>query len=136
MRIAEALGVTRGAVSEWLAAARTGGRDDVRRRPRGAQVPQLTAAQRAQLPGLLTQDAEASGFVGNVWTTTRVAEVIRREFGVRHHRAHVSCIPRAIGWTVQQPITRSTQRNEAALTAFREERMPSLQGKPARKAVP
>src|SRR5207253_457633 len=47
IRIAEALGVTRGAVSQWLKAARAGGREALRRRPRLGQQPKLTAEQRA-----------------------------------------------------------------------------------------
>jgi hypothetical protein len=34
------------------------------------------------LPELLAEGAEAHGFRGDVWTCERVAEVIRREFGV------------------------------------------------------
>jgi transposase len=136
IRIAEALGVTRGAVSQWLRAARAGGRAALRRRPRGAKAPKLTAAQRAQLPDLLAQGAEAYGFIGNVWTTTRVAEVIRREFGVRHHPAHVSRILGTIRWTVQKPARRASQRNEAQIAAWREERQPSLQAKPKRRTGP
>jgi transposase len=136
IRIAEALGVTRGAVSQWLKAARAGGRDALRRRPRGATAPKLTAEQRARLPALLAQGAEAYGFIGNVWTTARVAEVIRREFGVRHHPAHVSRILTAIRWTVQKPVKRSTQRNEAQIAAWREERHPSLQVKPTKRTAP
>ena len=45
-----------------------------------------------------TQIAEAFGFCGQVWTLTRVAEVIRREFGVVYHPGHVRRILRAIGW--------------------------------------
>ena len=129
-RIAEALGVSPGAVSQWLKAARDGGREALRRRRRGAKAPKLTAEQRAQLPTLLARGAEAYGFIGDVWTTARVAEVIRREFGVRHHPAHVSRILKAIGWTVQKPIQRSRRRDDAAITAWREERQPSLQVKP------
>lgn len=135
IRIAEALGVTRGAVSQWLKAAREGGRDALRRRPRGATAPKLTTAQRGQLPAVLAKGAEAYGFIGNVWTTARVAEVIRREFGVRHHPAHVSRILRAIRWTVQKPVKRSSQRNEAQIAAWREERHPALQGKPGRRSA-
>ncbi|MGH3803210.1 MAG: winged helix-turn-helix domain-containing protein [Pseudonocardiaceae bacterium] len=135
IRIAEALGVTRGAVSQWLKAAREGGRDALRRRPGGATAPTLTVEQRAQLPTVLAKGAEAYGFIGDVWTTARVAAVIGREFGVRHHPAHVSRILGAIRWTVQKPVKRSTQRNEAAITAWREERQPSLQGKPRRRAA-
>ena len=135
-RIAEALGVTRGAVSQWLKTAREGGRAALRRRPRGARVPKLSAEHRAQLPALLAKGAEAYGFIGDVWTTGRVAEVIRREFGVRHHPAHVSRILGAIGWTIQKPIKRSTQRKEAEITAWREEREPSLRAKPRRTTAP
>jgi transposase len=135
-RIAEALGVTRGAVSQWLKAAREGGREALRRRPRPGKTPKLTAAQRARLPDVLARGAEAYGFIGDVWTTTRVAEVIRREFGVRYHPASVSRVLRVIRWTVQKPKRRATQRDEAAIAAWREERGPSLQVKPQRKSAP
>ena len=130
IRIAEALGVTRGAVSQWLKAAREGGRDALRRRPRLGRQPKLTAAQREQLPALLAKGAEAYGFVGEVWTGARVAEVIRREFGVRHHPAHVSRILAAIRWTVQQPVRRASQRDEVAIARWQAERWPALQAKP------
>lgn len=135
IRIAEALGVTRGAVSQWLKAAREGGREALRRRPRGHVAPKLSADQRARLPALLRQGAEHYGFIGEVWTTARVAEVIRREFGVRHHPAHVSRILREIGWTVQKPVRRATQRKEAAITTWREEVHPALQAKPTKKTA-
>ncbi len=135
-RMAEALGVSPGAVSQWLKAARQGGREALRRRPRGAKAPKLTAGQRAQLPTLLAKGAEAYGFIGAVWTTTRVAEVIRREFGVRHHPAHVSRILKTLRWTVQKPVTRSTKRDEAAIAVFREEQEPSLRATPRTKTAP
>jgi transposase len=129
-RIAEALGVTRGAVSQWLKTARAGGRAALRRQPRGRQAPRLTAAQRAQLPTLLAPGAESYGFIGAVWTTARVAEVIRREFGVRHHPAHVSRILKTLRWTPQKPLQRSPKRDEAQIAAFRAERHSALQAKP------
>ena len=54
------------------------------------------------LPQVLAKGSESYGFIGDVWTTARVAEVIRREFGVRQHPAHVSRILRALGWSVQK----------------------------------
>lgn len=135
-RIAEALGVTRGAVSQWLKRVREGGRAALyHRKPPGAKA-RLSAEQRAQLPTLLAKGAERYGFVGEVWTTGRVATMIRREFGVRYHPAHVSRILRGIRWTVQKPIRRARQRNEAAVTAFREEQWPSLEGKPRTRSAP
>jgi transposase len=56
---------------------------------------------RAALPDLLANGAASYGLMGEVWTTARVAEVIRREFRVRHYPAHVGRIPKAARWTVQ-----------------------------------
>src|ERR687893_3026841 len=124
-RIAAALGVSRGAVSQWLKVARQRGREGLRTQPRGRKARQLTADQRAVLPALLAKGAEAYGFIGAVWTTARVAEVIRQEFGVRHHPAHVSRILKALRWTPQKPVTRSVKRDEAAVRAWREEGGPA-----------
>ncbi len=128
-RVAEALGVTRGAVSQWLSQAREGGREALRHRRPPGKTPALSAEQRSQLPTFFAKGAEAYGFVGDVWTTKRVAVVIRREFGVRHHPAHVSRILGSIGWSVQKPVVRARQRDEAQITAWQAERWPALEAK-------
>ena len=128
-RIAEALGVTAGAVSQWMARAAAGGVAALRRRVAPGPRPKLTEAQRARLPDLLARGAEAYGFAGDVWTTKRVAAMIEREFGVRYHPAHVSRLLRAVGWSAQKPVTRATQRDEAAIDAWYRERWPALRKK-------
>jgi transposase len=133
IRIAEALGVTRGAVSQWLTRARAGGRAALRHCPPPGATPRLTPAQRAAIPDLLARGAEAHGFIGQVWTTRRVAVVIQRAFGVGYHPAHVSRLLRQIGWTLQKPVRRASQRDEATVTAWRETEWPALQAKPRTK---
>src|SRR5690606_24237899 len=89
--IAAALGVTQGAVCQWLKRAREGGGvEALRHLPAPGRRSALTPAQLEQLPELLSQGAEAYGFEGNHWTTRRVAEVIKKVFGVLYHPAHVS----------------------------------------------
>jgi len=124
--IGEALGVTAGAVSQWMRRGREGGEEALKSRPRLGAEPKLTAEQRAQIPVLLAQGAEAFGFRGDVWTAGRVATIIRREFGVRYHPNHVGKLLRAAGWSVQKPIERASQRDEAAIEAWRTERWPAL----------
>ncbi|HET9476243.1 MAG TPA: winged helix-turn-helix domain-containing protein [Dehalococcoidia bacterium] len=133
--IAAALGVTPGAVSQWLRRARERGVAALRRRPPPGAVPKLTAAQRAALPEVLVRGAEAHGFVGDVWTTKRVATVIRREFGVSYHPAHVSRLLRAIHWSLQRPIRRASQRREVAVATWEEERRPALEAKPRKRGA-
>lgn len=128
--IAEALGVTQGAVCQWLKRAREGGVEALRtRKPPGAP-PRLTLEQRAQIPELLKPGAEAFGFRGDIWTCARVAEVIRREFGVSYHPAHVSRILRDCGWSLQKPVRRASQQNEEAIQQWREERWPEVKKRP------
>jgi transposase len=128
--IAAALGVTGGAISQWLTRARSGGRAALRSHPPPGPTPKLSEAQRAALPGVLAKGAEAYDFVGDVWTTKRIAAVIKRVYGVSYHPAHISRLMRQLGWTVQKPVLRATQRDEAKVTAWRDERWPALSAKP------
>ncbi len=58
--IAGALGVTAGAVSQWMRRAREGGVEALRRRVAPGPTPKLTDEQRAELPAVLARGAEAS----------------------------------------------------------------------------
>ena len=89
-QIAAELGVTQGAVSQWLKRARNGGAEALRHVPAPGRRAALTDEQLAQLPALLEQGASAYGFRGNRWTTERVANVLQQVFGISHHPAHVS----------------------------------------------
>jgi transposase len=128
--------VTPGAVSQWLGRGRTGGRAALRTKPRLGRQPRLTAEQRAQIPALLTKGAEAHGFIGDIWTTGRVATVIKRAFGIGYHPAHVSRLLRQIGWTLQKPVRRASQRDESKITAWREQDWPALRAKRRRSSAP
>lgn len=129
--IAAALGVSEAAVSQWCARARAGGAAALRRRVAPGPTPKLAPERLAQLPAFLALGAEAHGFEGDLWTTHRVAAVIERVFGVRYHPAHVCRLLRAVGWSPQQPVRRASQRDEAAIRAWLEERWPALKKGPS-----
>ena len=133
---AVALGVSEGAVSQWLTRGRAGGLEALKAHPPKGVTPRLSAEQKAQIPELLAKGAEAYGFRGEVWTASRVAVVIERIFGVRYHRDHVGRMLREAGWSRQQPIERATQRNEAAIKEWSEERWPDSKKKPSRTKQP
>lgn len=132
-QIAAALGVTEGAVSQWLKRARLGGKDALRNRVRPGAQPRLTTEQRASIPALLKRGAEAYGFLGDVWTQARVASVIRQEFGVSYHHDHIGRLLRSLGWSVQKPIERASERNGLVVARWREETWPEIKKKPKSK---
>ncbi len=134
--IADALGVSPGAVSQWLKAAREGGTEALRRHPAPGPQPRLTPEQKAQIPGLLAKGAESYGFRGDLWTTARTAAVIKQVFGVSYHPAHVCRLLKEIGWSVQKPIRRATQRDEAAIAAWYAQRWPELKRGRKKRAEP
>jgi transposase len=114
-RIAEALGVSKGALSQWMKRARDGGGvQALKRRAAPGALPRLSEEQRAKVPELLERGAEAHGFRGEAWTCERVAIVIRKEFGVSYHPAHVSRLLKALSHSLQKPRRRANQRDEEA----------------------
>ena len=125
-RIAEALGVSKGAVSQWLSRAMAAGLQALRHRKPPGRQPKLTHQQRLQLLALLTQGPQALGFRGDVWTQPRVAEIIRRHFGVQYHPSQVGRILKQYGWSRQKPLKRASQRDEAAIQRWKEEHWPAL----------
>ncbi len=128
--IAKALGVTAGAVSQWLSKARQDGVSALHSRKAAGPTPRLTAEQRAQLPELLSRGSEAYGFRGDLWTRERVATVVKREFDVSYSLQQIGRLLRACGWTAQKPVKRARQRNDEAIERWQNARWPELKKRP------
>jgi transposase len=124
--IAQALGVSKGAVSQWITKAKQEGTLGLRRQPRCGRSSKLSPEQRAQLPDLLAKGAEVFGFSGAVWTTERVAHMIKQQFGVSYHPAHCSRLVRACHSSQQKPIEKATQRDEQRIEDWKREQWPAL----------
>ena len=126
-QIAVALGVTHGAVSQWLKRARLQGLPALAHRKPPGSPSRLTAAQQAQIPALLRRGAKAWGFESELWTRARIATVLEREFGVRYHLAHLSRLLDRWGWTLQKPARQARQRQEKKVREWRERSFPAAE---------
>jgi transposase len=125
-QIAEALGVSAGAVSQWMTRAQQGGPEALRSCPPPGAPRRLTDDQLAQLPALLHRGPEAYGFRGQLWTRGRIAAVIQLTFGVSYHPRHVGRGCQVIRWSRQKPARRARQRNEAAIAQWRDDTWPAI----------
>jgi transposase len=114
--VARQLGVSRQAASRWHGAWKAGGSNALTSRGPTGPTPRLSDAQLVEVEQALRKGAVANGFVGELWTLDRIALVIGRLTGVRHHPAHVWAILRyRLGWTVQRPRRRAAERDQAAI---------------------
>jgi transposase len=118
--IARRLGVTASAVSKWHRRWVSEGTDGLRSTGQPGYPPLLDEQQRAELAEVLAAGPKASGFTGG-WTLARVAVVIRRRFGVLYRYPSVVCnLLHRMGFTVQKPARRAIERDEQAITDWRE----------------
>ena len=101
--------------------------EGLRKRTSPGAPPRLSENQRVQLKELLVQGAPAHGFRGDVWTCARMVKMIRKEFGISYHPAHVSRLVRQLGLSLQKPMRRAIQRDEQAIKDWKEKRWPMLQ---------
>jgi transposase len=114
--VARQLGVSRQAASTWHAAWKTEGSSALQSSGPTGPTPRLSDDQLLHIEQALLQGATAHGFEGELWTLNRIAEVIWRLTGVRHHPAHVWALLRyRMGWTVQRPQRRAAERDQVAI---------------------
>jgi transposase len=131
VEVARQLGVSRQAVSLWHAAWQTGGTDALRSRGPTGPAPRLSDQQLATVEQALVEGATANGFTGELWTLDRIALVIERLTGVRHHPAHVwALLHHRLGWSVQRPVRRAAERDQDAIDRWVKERWPAIKQTP------
>lgn len=123
-------------VKRWKRAFVQGGRQALAAKPNRGRPSRLTSVQKRELAAIVRAGPLVAGFRTNLWTCRRIAKVIQRRFGVEYHPDHVGRLLHALGFTQQKPQRRASQRDEAAIEAWRRYDWPRLKkrgdaGKPA-----
>ena len=114
--VARTLGVSRQTVSRWHARWQAEGTAGLHSRGAPGRTPRLSDAQLEQAEQALLEGAKAHGFDTDLWTLDRIATVIWRITGVRHHPAHVWRLLRhRLDWSLQRPARRAQERDEQAI---------------------
>src|SRR5262245_28449953 len=76
-------------VWRWWQAYQRAGLRGLQPQPTPGRPPRLSGGQQRTLMRLLARGPRRAGFPTDLWTLARVAKVIHREFGIRHHPSHV-----------------------------------------------
>ena len=124
--IADAIGVHVSTVKRCRVAFHQGGLAALAAKPHPGPKPKLTGKQRQQLLAVLVRGALRAGFSTELWTCNRVAEVVRKKFGVTYHPDHLGRVLHGLGWTPQKPRTVDPRQDPAALEQWRKVTWPRL----------
>jgi transposase len=132
--IGRRLKVSNQTVSRWRTEYQEGGNVALRSAGRAGRLPCLDETDKARLVDLLHQGPERLGYETPLWTCQRVADLIERDFQVSYHAGHVWRILGQLNWSVQQPVGRALERNEASIAEWKRKRWPEIKKKLKKKA--
>jgi transposase len=133
--VARTFGVSPQAASIWYRRWRQGGEAALRAAGRAGRRPRLSAAELDAVEGALRKGPAAFGFDTDLWTLARVAQVIQRLTGVGYHPGHVWRLLRRLGWSVQRPARRASERDDAEIARWRAEEWPRIKGGALRRGA-
>src|SRR3954466_8633436 len=118
--------VTRMSANRWRRALAEGGRSALASKGPGGARCRLSPAQLHELTDLLDAGPAAWGWADQCWTLPRIAAVVRERFGVDYTLPGVDLLLHRLGWSVQVPARRATERDEERIAAWREETWPEI----------
>ncbi|WP_308286968.1 winged helix-turn-helix domain-containing protein [Actinomadura parmotrematis] len=119
--------VSRMSVNRWRRAWKQGGTAALASRGAGGMRCRLTDDQLACLQVEPAKGSAAHGWSEDQrWTLARIATVIAELFTVSYTVAGVDVLMHRLGWSVQVPTRRATERDEAEIARWEAQVWPSV----------
>ena len=116
--------------NRWRRALTAGGRAALASKGAGGARCRLSPAQLRELETVLDASPAAWGWdEDQCWTLARIAELVRRRFGVGYTLAGLDLLLHRIGWSVQVPARQATERDEAAIERWKQVSWPQIKGR-------
>jgi len=125
--VCKGMGVSRAALFGWLARYRNGGWGALDAGKRGGRKPKLDGEKLQWIyTTIVDKDPSQMKFVFALWTTILVAELIRREFGVKLSRWSVMRLLKQLGLSPQKPLQRAYQQDPEMAAQWKAEVYPKI----------
>ena len=128
--IAAFLDVAPRTVWRWLARFHEQGREGLASRPVPGRPPKLTTTQEKVVRRWLTEDPTKHGFATELWTGSRLAELVRQEFGIRLNPRYLCSWMRARGFTPQKPQRVAREGDPEEVAAWLKSQWPRIKKRP------
>jgi len=129
--VARRIGCAPSSVMHWRNKRRRGGEKALKVRASPGRPHKLSPARCRVLLRVLLEGAMVSGYPTQLWTTARIAEVIRKKFRVQYHRDHVGRVMHRLGWSHQKPQKKALERDEGKIRRFLRQEWPRVKKTPS-----
>src|SRR5437899_12821682 len=113
------IGCNASSVMRWRDARRRSGEQGLRVRFSPGRPLKLDRKQRRRLVTLLLQGPMMHGHRTNLWTTARIAALIRREFGVQYYRDYVRRLMNDLIWSPLKRKRRALENSEQGMESWK-----------------
>ena len=129
--VALLMGASLSSVKRWKRTLRDGGKAALAAVSPPPRESKLNALQKQGLVGLLLKGPLAAGYRTDLWTCRRVADLVRKTYGVSYHPDHLGRMLHDLGFTPQKPQVLARERDEEAIARWRKQAWPRLKKRPA-----
>lgn len=133
--IAEFLGISSRSLWRWLASFRDRGPEGLRARPVPGRPRKLTVTQEKIVLRWLRGSPTEHGFATELWTATRLAQLIEEEFGIRFNPRALSAWLKGRGFTPQKPERIPRERDPGSIAAWLASDWPRIKEKAGRQGA-
>lgn len=134
--VAQALGVCRATVYNWLALYRHGGWGALEAKKRGGRRPKLDGAALKWIYDRVTMKNPLQlQFKFALWTSKMVRQLIRKELGIELSKASVCRLLNQLGLSPQRPLWRAHQQDPEKVKQWLEEHYPEIRAQARREGA-
>ncbi len=116
--VADFLGVNVSSVRRWVRAFRRHGWAGLAAEPASGRPSKLTRTQEKIVFRWLTDPATQFGFTTELWTASRIAELMREEWGITFNPRYLPRWLKARGFSCQKPERVPRERNAETIAAW------------------
>jgi transposase len=124
--VAQQLGSSVSSVFRWQQAFQNKGEEGLNPRASPGRPARLSEQEKKRLVSLLLKGPVAFGYSTDLWTTRRVAEVIRKSFAIHYHPNHLWRLLTGLGWSCQKPERLARERDEEGIGRWERKRWPAI----------
>ena len=128
--VSRRLGCSPISVMRWRDERNRLGDEGLKPKPVPGRPHKLTNKQKARLITILLKGAIANGYGTDLWTTARIAEIVRKKFGISYHRDHIGRLMSSLGWSYQKPVKKALQRDEESIEKWKRKEWPRIKKTP------